>query len=124
VHGNELGDSRCSAHGSLHAIPPTSAGPFRSGHGSPDKRRWHPEPDASKTHDLRNVAAAVNVKAAVAVTIFALNILLLVEGVLEVLGGIRMTAHTGIAPNSACAWNFNVGSISICRSGFIAGGQM
>jgi hypothetical protein len=83
-----------------------------------------PDRALRKADDLGDVTATLNVKAAVAVTILTLNPLLFMEGVLEILGGIRMAARTGVAPNSACAWNVDVDTVAICRSRSIAGRQM
>jgi hypothetical protein len=81
---------------------------------------WTPR----EAHNLRNVAAAAHVEAAVAVTILALNILLLMEGVLEVLGGIGMTARAGVTANFTCPREIDVGLISICRNGVLAGREL
>lgn len=61
-----------------------------------------------KADDLGDVAASVHVKAALPVTILALHSLLLMEGVLEILGGFLVTGSAGITPHTGSPGYFNV----------------
>jgi hypothetical protein len=74
--------------------------------------------------DLGNIAAALKVKAAVAMTILAFNALLLMVRVLKVLGGIRMAARARIAPNASCAGYVCVTFVSVCWSGPFTSGEL
>jgi hypothetical protein len=64
------------------------------------------------------------VKASVSVTVLALNILLLMEGVLKVLGSIGVAAHAGVAANFIRPRDVDVDPVSTCRSGMIAGREL